>query len=457
MPRSRSSTASTSSSSQARIGVEAGEVVTGAGDSTFATGEARQHRRPPPAARGTGPDPARPRGAPAHAGPDRGRRRRPGRGAGPRRAGLGVGRDGRRRPGSGARRRHAARRPRSRARPARRTRSPARRATGAPIWSRSTASRASARAASPTSFSPRSRARPSSRALSPVRREHHVLAARRDGQGRSRHRRRRSARRRDREAARVLPGRGGRRPARARDRRARGRPRRAQPAGDLLGGARMGAGDGADAAADPRLRGHPLGRGAAARADRAHDVLGARRLADDHVPRAPGAARHPLRLGRRPRPRDGDRARAARRRRQRGSDRGAAAEDGAISPATKRALLEKTGRQPAVPRGGHAQRRRVRRGAGGEGDPGHGPGADRRSHRPARRRLEGRAPAGVGHRPHVLGRCDRAPVAEARASTRRSTICCSATSSSASRARRSRTRPRTASSTCSSATSPTRA
>ena len=35
-----------------------------------------------------------------------------------------------------------------------------------------------------------------------------------------------------------------------------------------------GSGDGADAAADPRLRGHPLGRGAAARADRAHDLLG---------------------------------------------------------------------------------------------------------------------------------------------------------------------------------------
>ena len=110
--------------------------------------------------------------------------------------------------------------------------------------------------------------------LSPVRREHHVLAARRDGQGRGRHRGRRPARRRDREAARVLPGRGGRRPARARDRRARGRPRRAQPAGDLLGGARVGAGDVADAAADPRLRGHPLGGGAAARADRAHDRRG---------------------------------------------------------------------------------------------------------------------------------------------------------------------------------------
>ena len=58
------------------------------------------------------------------------------------------------------------------------------------------------------------------------------------------HRRRRPDRRRDREAARVLPGRGGRRSARARDRRARGRPRRAQPAGDRVGGARVGAADG---------------------------------------------------------------------------------------------------------------------------------------------------------------------------------------------------------------------
>ena len=75
-------------------------------------------------------------------------------------------------------------------------------------------------------------------------------------------------------------------------------------------------------------------------------VLGARRLADDHVPRPPRAARHPLRLGRRPRSRDGDRARAARRRRQRDSDRGARPRTARSRRTTKRALLDKTGGNP---------------------------------------------------------------------------------------------------------------
>ena len=63
------------------------------------------------------------------------------------------------------------------------------------------------------------------RPLPALRRGRHVLAARRDGQVRGGHRGRRPARRRDREAARVLRGRGRRRPARAR-RRACSRPSR---------------------------------------------------------------------------------------------------------------------------------------------------------------------------------------------------------------------------------------
>ena len=85
---------------KARIGVEAGEVVTGAGDSTFATGEAVNIAARLQQLAEPGQILARPLGAPAHAGPDRGRRRRPGRCARPRRAGLGLGCDRRRRAAS---------------------------------------------------------------------------------------------------------------------------------------------------------------------------------------------------------------------------------------------------------------------------------------------------------------------------------------------------------------------
>ena len=60
------------------------------------------------------------------------------------------------------------------------------------------------------------------RALASLRRGRHLLADRRDGQGRGRHRRRRPGPGGRQEAARVLRGRRRRRPARARGRRARG-------------------------------------------------------------------------------------------------------------------------------------------------------------------------------------------------------------------------------------------
>src|SRR4029450_215176 len=133
---------------QARIGVEAGEVVTGAGDSTFATGEAvniaarlqqlaepgqillgpAAHRltlrrievddvrpaegRGRAAPRRAWADPARPGCPPVDARSHRGRRRRPGGGPRTRRARLGLGRDERRRPSASTGPAHAARRPR---------------------------------------------------------------------------------------------------------------------------------------------------------------------------------------------------------------------------------------------------------------------------------------------------------------------------------------------------------
>ena len=110
-------------------------------------------------------------------------------------------------------------------------------------------------------------------------------------------------------------------------------------------------------------------------------------------------------------------------------------------PTTTRALLDEDRGQPAVPRGDRCGCRRVRRGACGEGDPGHGPGADRRAHRPARRRREGRAPAGVGRSAACSGAARSSTSRRSsRASTTRSTTCCCATSSSRSRARRSAAR-----------------
>ena len=115
------------------------------------------------------------------------------------------------------------------------------------------------------------------RPLSAVRRGDHVLAARRDGEGGGRNRRRRPDRRGAREAARVLRRRRRRRLARSRLGRPRRRHGRPQRAGDRLGRARVGDRARRRAAAGARVRGHPLGRGAAARPDRAPGGARARR------------------------------------------------------------------------------------------------------------------------------------------------------------------------------------
>ena len=135
----------------------------------------------------------------------------------------------------------------------------------------------------------------------------------------------------------------------------------------------------------------------------------------------------------------------------------ALSEVGDISPATRRALLEKTGGNPlfleevmlTVAECGEEQ--------AAERDPGHAAGSDRRAHRSPRPRIEGLAAAGICDRPQLLGRRARIPRRRAKASARRSKIFSSATSSSSSCAHRSRTRPLIASSTSSSAMSPTRA
>ena len=169
-----------------------------------------------------------------------------------------------------------------------------------------------------------------------LRRGRHLLAARRDGQVRGRDRRRRPARRRDREAARLLRGRGRGRPARARLGGARGGAVAVERAGDRLGRPRVGPAARAGAAARARLRGHPLGRGAAARADRAPGDLGARGAAAARLPRAARAARPAPRLGRGPRARDRNRARGAAARRERTARRGAARERRAERPGAGR-------------------------------------------------------------------------------------------------------------------------
>ena len=142
-----------------------------------------------------------------------------------------------------------------------------------------------------------SKSRASCRPLASLRRGRHLLAARRDGQGRGRDCGRRSGPGGDLEAARPVRRRRGRRPARTRRRRARGDRDRAEPAGDRLGGARVGSRARRCEAADPRLRGRPLGRGAAARADRAPGRARQGRAADDFLPRPPRAARHPAPVG----------------------------------------------------------------------------------------------------------------------------------------------------------------
>ncbi len=109
-------------------------------------------------------------------------------------------------------------------------------------------------------------------------------------------------------------------------------------------GARVGPAARAGAAARARLRGHPLGRGAAARADRAPRHLGARGAAARDLAGAARAARHPPRLGRRPRARDLDRARAARPERERGADRRARRRRSI--PSERQAVLAKTEGNP---------------------------------------------------------------------------------------------------------------
>ena len=114
-------------------------------------------------------------------------------------------------------------------------------------------------------------------------------------------------------------------------------------------------------AARAGLRGHPLGRGAAARADRAPRRLGARGAAHDHLPRAAGAARRPPRAG----------AAAACARPRSSSSRSAAtrASSSSTRSRTTRALTPRDARgrarqdrgQPALPRGDGADARRGRR------------------------------------------------------------------------------------------------
>ena len=82
-------------------------------------------------------------------------------------------------------------------------------------------------------------------------------------------------------------------------------------AGDRVGSARVRRRARRRAAADHGVRGHPLGRRAAARADRPPRAVGARALAADPLPGTARAARRAAGLGRRTRALDGDRARAA--------------------------------------------------------------------------------------------------------------------------------------------------
>ena len=310
---------------EARIGVEAGEVVADESDSTFATGEAvnvaaRLQQAAQPGEIMVGPFARR-----LTVERRRDRRGRPDRGKGLRRAAARVapGRDPRqRRPGAVGRR--AVRRPRLRARAARehaRPRDPAQARAPVHDLRRARGGEEPARTRVPRG---RRRGEHPRRPLASLRRGRHLLAARRDGQGRGRDRRRRPGPGGDLEAARPVRRRRGRRPARARRRRARGNRDRAQPAGDRLGGARVGRRARRREAADPRLRGRPLGRGAAARADRAPGRARQGRAADDSLPRPSGAARHPSELGRRPPPRRRDRARAACARGERGAARRAA-------------------------------------------------------------------------------------------------------------------------------------
>ena len=132
---------------------------------------------------------------------------------------------------------------------------------------------------------------------------------------------------------------------------------------------------------------------------------------------------------------------AARRRTARGAS---GHREGACAPPRQgRGQSAVRGRDGANARRGGRRRRRP--------DPRFAPGDDRRAHRPAAGRREDRAPARRGDRARRSGpaRSTTSHPSTTRTSSRTcSTICCCATSSRAKSARRSAARPRTASSTC---------
>ena len=190
-----------------------------------------------------------------------------------------------------------------------------------------------------------------------------VLAVGRDGQvGRRDHGRRPDGDGQA-EADRVLRRRGDRRAPRSRVRRDGSGRGRAWRAGDRVGRARVRRRAGRRAAADHGLRGHPLGRRAAAGADRPSRAVGARACAADPLPRTAGAARRAAGLGRRARALDRDRARTARARGQRGTRRRVARGtprygEGACSPPRQgRGQSAVRGRDGANARRGGSRRR----------------------------------------------------------------------------------------------------
>ena len=343
-----------------------------------------------------------------------------------------------------------------------RTRSTAACATAARTCSRSTAKPASERAASRASSSTGSSGRafslgarcPTARA-SPYWPLGEMVKAAAGISGR------RPARGGVREAARVLR-RGGRRRRARPCRRAHGGPRRrAQPAGDRVGGARGHARGRRRPAVDPPVRGHPLGRAALARPHRAPRRLGTG--APPHrLPRAARAARRASRVGRRARAIDGDRARAPFRSRRAPSSSSSSSISSRVPPesgrgpcrgrrsSARRAIRSSSRRRSACSSRAAMQATRRSRAR-------HAAGAHRGTHRPSRPGREDAAPAGVGRRSSLLEGLARStcrPTCPIR--RRSSTTCCNGSSCFASRVRRSRARPRIASSMPSSARSRTR-
>ena len=134
--------------------------------------------------------------------------------------------------------------------------------------------------------------------LPAVRRGRHVLGDRRDGEGGSRDHRRRlvdAAAEKLRKCCGDESGGGSARSCVGRARRGR---RRTLRGGDRVGGADLGDGARRPPAARARLRGHPLGRGADARPDRASGERGQGRPAPDPLPRARRPARRAAEVGR---------------------------------------------------------------------------------------------------------------------------------------------------------------